>query len=95
MPSTPKRDSVLCTVVGTPNKSSASKINNVTSSLTQQRSSISNLPPQVPPYRSVVIEKHTNFVDNEIVKTNTSKVKYAPPGQPATVLNTVINTLVN
>ena len=88
MPSTPNRGSTL-TVVASPVKSTK-KINNLTSSLT--RTSISNLPPQVPTYRSVVIEKHSNFTD-ENVKSNTSKVKYAPPGQPATVLNTVINTL--
>jgi len=88
MPATPKRSSTL-TVVSSASKAS-SKINSVTNPIT--RSSISNLPPQVPPYRSIVIEKHTNFVDDS-VKSNTSKVKYAPPGQPATVLNTVIKSI--
>ena len=53
-------------------------------------------------YRSFIIEKHTNINTNSnnnvnnnnsnfTPNTTASRVKYAPPGQPATVLNTVIN----
>lgn len=50
-----------------------------------------NLPPQLPAYRSFIIEKHTN--NNTHSNTTATRVKYAPPGQPATVLNTVINSI--
>lgn len=50
----------------------------------------SNLPPQIPVYRSFLIEKHSN-VNNTSTNTTASRVKYAPPGQPTTCLNTVIN----
>ena len=67
-----------------------------TSSVSKQSKSNSHLPPQIPTYRSVIIEKHTNGTSTNLnidsIKSSTSKVKYAPPGQPATVLNTVITT---
>lgn len=85
LPSTPhqvsKKDPI--TVVASPH-TSASKITSMTRP-------VANLPPHAPAYRSVVIEKHSKYTDDN-VKSSTTKVKYNPPGQPATVLNTVINT---
>jgi hypothetical protein len=55
----------------------------------------------IPPYRSIIIEKHTNFsssqpllsnTNNEFVKYKTTKVQYTPPAQPSSVLNTIITT---
>ncbi len=48
-------------------------------------------------YRSFIIEKHTNLNTNNnnnnnfTSNTTASRVKYAPPGQPATVLNTIVH----
>ena len=47
----------------------------------------------LPPYRSIIIEKHSSSTksNNEYVRSTTSKVKYTPPALPATVLNTVVS----
>jgi hypothetical protein len=55
----------------------------------------------MPPYRSVIIEKHTNNAPKkgggvagpeQTVKTVPSQVKFSPPMQPAKVMNTIISS---
>jgi hypothetical protein len=55
----------------------------------------------MPPFRSIIIEKHTNLSStqpisnnstNEFVKYKTTKVQHTPPEHPSNVLNTVITT---
>ena len=58
----------------------------------------------MPPYRSIIIEKHTNLSstqpissnsnnsNQEFVKYKTTKVQQSHSGNPSNVLNTVITT---
>jgi hypothetical protein len=67
---------------------SSSKYNN---NLNQQPTSMSN----VPPYKSVIIEKHApkNQIDSDnMVKTTTTQVKYAMPMHTGKVLNKIVTT---
>ncbi|CAF0855470.1 unnamed protein product [Brachionus calyciflorus] len=83
-------------------KKTNSKLSNVKSKVGSLPQSSKNLTPvqlssSLPPYRSVVIEKHTknninNNTDDISIKTTATKVKYTPPSQPATVFNTVITS---
>lgn len=81
--------------IATPIKSSESFQTTPSFSLKQtssSKSASSNLPPQIPAYRSFIIEKHSAINNNNnVLSSNTTRVKYAPPSQSATVLNTVIS----